>query len=122
MSHSVPDVLRREAPRLFALGLIAAAYALARPPGLTSGQREALASFDQSGFAPEMQIILTAMKKYGIVLADCGSNWYVTGVPDEHWDNDTLVGEFNQLHGSDFEAVDTSGMQVSADSAQAQIP
>jgi hypothetical protein len=87
------------------------------------GQRFRLkASFDVSGYAPEVQVILQAMKRFGIVLADCGSNWYVGGVPDERWDNDALVPQLATVHGSDFEAVDTSSLMVDPDSGQAQTP
>jgi hypothetical protein len=47
------------------------------------------------------------MKTYGIVLADNGSPWYVSGAPDENWDND-MLHELDVLTGNDFEAVDTS--------------
>ncbi|MFN8414624.1 MAG: hypothetical protein U0Z26_19760 [Anaerolineales bacterium] len=69
------------------------------------------ADYDISDFPPEMQIILQAMKTYGIVIADTGSNWYVSGAPDERWDND-MLHLLDVLTGNDFEAVDTSGMMV----------
>ena len=80
------------------------------------------ADFDISGFSPEVKVILQAMKTYGIILADNGSSWYVTGAPDERWDNDTLVGELAQVPGSAFEAVDVSGLMVDPNSGQAGIP
>ncbi len=76
------------------------------------------ASYDISGFSPEMQVILLAMKQYGIILADNGSNWYVSGVPSESWDND-MLHTLDVLKGSDFEAVDTSSLIVNFDSGQA---
>ena len=66
-------------------------------------------SYDISGFSPHAQVILQAMKTYGIVLADNGSPWYVSGAPNENWDNDVLH-ELDVLRGSNFEAVDTSNM------------
>ncbi|MBN2007421.1 MAG: right-handed parallel beta-helix repeat-containing protein [Anaerolineae bacterium] len=82
------------------------------------GQRFRLkANFDISGFSSEMRVILQAMKTYGIILADNGSNWYISGVPDERWDNDVLH-EFGQVHGSDFEAVDVSSLMLDEDSGQ----
>ena len=55
------------------------------------GQRFRLrADFDISGFSPEVQVILQAFKTYGIILADNGSSWFISGVPDERWDNDVL--------------------------------
>ena len=74
------------------------------------------AEYDISSFPPEMQILLQAMKTYGIVLADNGSNWYVSGAPDERWDND-MLHLLDVLTGNDFEAVDTSVMMVDVDSA-----
>jgi hypothetical protein len=77
------------------------------------------ADYDISSFPPEMQIILQAMKTYGIVLADNGSNWYVSGAPDERWDND-MLHLLDVLTGSDFEAVDTSVLMVDVNSAEAK--
>ena len=75
------------------------------------------ADYDISGFPPEMQIILQAFKTYGIVLADNGSDWYVSGAPDERWDND-MLHLLDVLTGNDFEVVDTSGMMVDVDSGE----
>jgi hypothetical protein len=69
------------------------------------------ASFNVSSYPPEMQVILNAMKTYGIILADNGSDWYVSGVPDERWDND-MLHLLDDLTGNDFEAVDTSVLIV----------
>jgi hypothetical protein len=85
------------------------------------GQRFRLkASFDVSGFSPQTQVLLNALKKYGMFLADNGSDWYISGAPDEHWDNDALVEELRQVKGSDFEAVDESGLMLDPDSGQVQ--
>jgi hypothetical protein len=73
------------------------------------------AGYDISGFPPEMQVILQAMKTYGIILADNGSNWFVTGAPDERWDND-MLHLLDVLTGNDFEALDTSGLMVDPNS------
>src|SRR3954451_7479790 len=48
------------------------------------------ASVNISGFGPQAQVILTALKRYGMILADNGSAYYVTGAPDPHWDDDDL--------------------------------
>jgi hypothetical protein len=77
------------------------------------------ADYDISGFPQEMQIILQAMKTYGIILADNGSNWYISGAPDDRWDND-MLHLLDVLTGNDFEAVDTSGMMVDVDSGAAK--
>ena len=55
------------------------------------------------------------MKIYGIVLADNGSAWYISGAPDPRWDNDVLP-QLDVVQGSDFEAVDVSGLMVDPDS------
>lgn len=65
----------------------------------------------------EIQIILQVMKIYGIVLTDHGSEWYVTGAPDERWNNEELHWLNENLRGLEFEAVDTSGMMSDPNSA-----
>ncbi len=72
-------------------------------------------SFNISGYPPHMQVILTAMKTYGIILADNGSNWYVSGAPDPRWDND-MLHLLDDLTGDDFEAVNTSLLMVNYNS------
>lgn len=61
-------------------------------------------SFDISGFSAENQVILTALKQYGMILADNGSAIYISGAPDSKWNNDDL-GNLKTLTGSDFEVV-----------------
>ncbi len=73
------------------------------------------ASYNVSGYPAAMQIILNAMKTYGIILADNGSNWYISGAPDARWDND-MLHLLDDLTGNDFEAVDTSSLMVDYDS------
>lgn len=86
------------------------------------GQRFRLkADFDISGFSPNVQVILRALKKYGMMLADNGSSWYISGAPDERWDNDELH-ELHQITGAAFEAVDVSSLMVDVDSGQARTP
>lgn len=65
------------------------------------------ASFNINGYSPAMRVILTAMKKYGMILADNGSNWYVSGAPDSRWDDDELH-TLSALKGSDFEVVQST--------------
>jgi hypothetical protein len=67
------------------------------------------ASVNISGFGPQSRVVLTALKHYGMILADNGSPWYITGEPSSHWDDDDLHGLGN-LTGADFEVVDTSGL------------
>jgi hypothetical protein len=87
------------------------------PPPM--GQRLRLkGNFDISGFTPQTKVILTALKKYGMFVADNGTSWYISGTPDAGWIDDDLVSDLRQVHGTDFEAVDESGLQVSPDSGQ----
>lgn len=87
------------------------------------GQRFRLrAGFDISGFSAANQVILVALKEYGMILADNGSAWYLSGIPDERWDNDDLRALRTGVRGSDFEAVDVSGLMVDPDSGQAATP
>lgn len=82
------------------------------------GQRFRLRQdFDISGYSAPIQVILTALKTYGMFLADNGSAWYLSGVPDERWDND-MLRELKQLQGSDFEAIDESSLMADANSAR----
>lgn len=62
------------------------------------------ASFDITRFSPAMQVILKALKKYGMMLADNGSNWYISGAPDPRW-NDEELNTLKAIKGSDFEVV-----------------
>jgi hypothetical protein len=67
------------------------------------------ASFDISGFPRQSRIVLQALKTYGMILADNGSSWFVSGAPDRHWSNDDLHS-MGRVKGSDFEVVDTSSL------------
>ncbi len=71
------------------------------------------ASFDISGFPPEVQVILRGLKKYGMMVADNGSDWYVGGAPDSRWDDEALH-TLDQVKGSDFEVVDSRALQPGA--------
>ncbi len=99
--------------RHYASSLTGAQY----PP---MGQRFRLKSsfvIDNS-FSPDAQVILRALKKYGMILADNGSRWYISGAPDPGWDNDVLH-ELDVVTGDDFEAVDVSSLMVDPNSGQA---
>ncbi len=67
------------------------------------------ASVDISGFPRQTRIVLQALKTYGMILADNGSNWYISGAPDPHWSNDALH-TIGRITGSDFEVVDTTSL------------
>jgi hypothetical protein len=62
------------------------------------------ASFNTSGFPPQARAVLETLKRYGMILADNGSNWYISGAPDSRWSNDDLHS-LGRVHGSDFEVV-----------------
>jgi len=62
------------------------------------------AGFNISSFPARIQVILRAMKKYGLILSDVGSNMYISGAPDERWDNDELR-QLGKVKASDFEVV-----------------
>jgi hypothetical protein len=66
------------------------------------------ANVDLSGFGPQARIVLVALQRYGMLLADNGSAWYITGAPHNGWDDDELH-DLGQITGADFEVVDTSG-------------
>ena len=53
---------------------------------------------------------LTAMKTCGLIVADNGSNWCISGAPDERWNNDALASELGQVQGSHFEVVRMDGL------------
>ena len=65
------------------------------------------ADYPVDGFSPLMRAVVVAMQRYGIILADNGSDWYVTGAPDARWGDGDLVHELDVLTGDDFEVVDT---------------
>ncbi|MEP6997900.1 MAG: hypothetical protein ABI900_09630 [Betaproteobacteria bacterium] len=82
------------------------------------GQRFRLkAGVDISSFGPNVQVILRALKKYGMFLADNGSSWFLSGAPDPRWDDNELH-QLGLLAGSDFEAVDESALIIDPDSGR----
>ncbi len=80
-----------------------------RPP---MGMRVRLKSSYQipASFSTESRAILQAMKTYGMIVADNGSNWYVSGAPDTRWNNTRLNTELGQVRGSDFEVIRMDGL------------
>ncbi len=58
-----------------------------------------------ASFSAQTKVILTALKTYGMFVADNGSNWYISGAPDDRWNNDRLVSELRQVTGAEFEVV-----------------
>ena len=76
------------------------------------------ADFDISPFSLTNQIILRALKKYGMMLADNGSAWFISGAPDARWNN-TDLHNLTAVLGSNFEAVDVSPLMIDPNSGQA---
>jgi hypothetical protein len=68
------------------------------------------ASVSLAGLGPQARVVARALQIYGMLLADNGSNWYVSGAPDAHWDNDDLH-TLGRLRGSDFEVVDAAALR-----------
>jgi hypothetical protein len=63
-----------------------------------------------STFSAETRALLTAMKTYGMIVADNGSNWFLSGAPDSRWNNDALTSELAQVKGSNFEVLRMDGL------------
>jgi hypothetical protein len=63
------------------------------------------ASKDLSPFTPEVQRIFRALKRYGLIVADNGSDMYISGTYDTRWDNGVLNPAFRAITASDFEVV-----------------
>jgi hypothetical protein len=75
------------------------------------GQRLRLKkSFDISGFPEQATIILRTLKRYGMLVADNGSDWFITGVPNEGWDNDALHS-LQRVKGRHFEVVKAGSLR-----------
>ena len=70
-------------------------------------------SFNVSGFSAANQVILNAMKKYGLILADNGSSMYISGAPDDRWNNSDLHN-LGQVHASDFEVLQISPLYTNS--------
>ncbi|MDH3753211.1 MAG: hypothetical protein OEU32_04990 [Acidimicrobiia bacterium] len=73
---------------------------------------------DLSGLGPQASVIAEAMQTHGVIIADNGSRWFISGTPDPRWDNDDLH-TLGALEGSMFEVVDSGVMMVTPDSGQA---
>jgi len=79
------------------------------------------ASFDISGYSATNQVILTAMKKYGIIMADNGSSMYISGAPDDRWNNDDLHN-LDGVTASDFDVIQMNPIYTSANVPQGAAP
>lgn len=69
------------------------------------------AGYDCSDKSTEAQVICAGLKKYGLIVADNGSDWYLSGAPDSRWDDDAL-GDLKDIPGDAFEVVDTGAIQT----------
>ena len=79
------------------------------------------AGYDISGFSPHVQVILAAMKKYGLIMADNGSAMYISGTPDSRWDNDDLHN-LSQVPASGFEVVEMNPLYAASSVPQGGAP
>ncbi|MFI5091008.1 MAG: hypothetical protein ACHP7P_13200 [Terriglobales bacterium] len=79
------------------------------------------ASYDISGFSANNQVILTALKKYGMIMADNGSSMYISGAPDSRWDNNDLHN-LGQVTASAFEVVQMNPIYTAANVPQGAAP
>src|SRR5205809_617739 len=108
-----PRVRVHRTPTAPALHLPSAAFRqfFARPLAAADGLRMRLkASFDVRPFPRQARIVLVALKHYGMLLADNGSDWFISGAPSPVWSNDQLH-TLGRVKGSDFEVVDTSHLR-----------
>lgn len=79
------------------------------------------ASYDISGFSTNVQVILTALKKYGLIMADNGSAMYLSGAPDDRWDNNDLHN-LSSVPASAFEVVQMNPIYTAANVPQGAAP
>jgi hypothetical protein len=78
-------------------------------------------SFDISGFSATNQVILTVLQKYGMIMADNGSNMYISGAPDDRWDNDDLHN-LDQVTAADFEVVQMNPIYTQSNLPTGAVP
>jgi len=79
------------------------------------------ASYDISQFSANVQVILTALKKYGMIMADNGSAMYLSGAPDDRWDNNDLHN-LSQVPASAFEVVQMKPIYTGSNVPQGAVP
>lgn len=78
-------------------------------------------NFSTKGFSRDAKVVVKAMKKYGIILADNGSGWFFQGEATGKWSS-RMISDLKRIPSSAFEAVDTSSMRISRNSAKARQP
>lgn len=69
-------------------------------------------------FSKEVRVILKALQVYGMILTDNGSDWYISGAPDNRWNNNILNKEMRKIKGYNFEAIDSSSLMVDKNSGK----
>jgi hypothetical protein len=74
-------------------------------------------SFSTAGFRSDTRVILTAMKRYGLIVADNGSDWFFTGTAEHGWSND-MLDELKSIPAGAFQAVDESSLMIDRDSGR----
>ncbi len=79
---------------------------------------------DVSGFSPQTRVIVRALQTYGMIVADNGSDWYISGAPSASWNDDKLVPELRQIKGRFFQVVKMDHVvdDYSVDPGQCQLP
>src|SRR5579863_2034773 len=92
--------------------------ALAAPMGMRLRLK---ANFDVSSFSAANQVILTALKKYGMIMADNGSSMYISGAPDDNWNNDDLHS-LGSVTAADFDVIEMNPVYTSANVPQGSAP
>jgi hypothetical protein len=92
--------------------------ALAAPMGMKLRLK---ANYNISGFSANVQVILAALKKYGMIMADNGSSMYLSGAPDDRWDNSDLHN-LGQVPASAFEVVQMNPIYTAANVPQGSAP
>jgi hypothetical protein len=75
-------------------------------------------SVSLAGLPPQARVVAQALKTYGAIVADNGSAWFISGMQSANWNNDQL-NALKRFTGNDFQAVDESGLQISANSGRA---
>ncbi len=124
-SGSIQHAIRFTLPQSFAAMVPPASHWAANsisPSAPPMGMRLRLkASFDISSFSTNIQVILNAMKHYGLIMADNGSAMYISGAPDDRWDNNDLHN-LSQVPASAFEVVQMSPIYTAANVPQGSAP
>jgi hypothetical protein len=123
-SGSIRHALRFTVPKTQAAYVWPARHKASHNVGLNfppMGERFRLrADFDVSRYSKTNQVIMKALKKYGMFLADNGGAMFLSGVSDKRWD-DSDLHKLGEMKAEDFEAVDESGLQMMPDSARVDV-